>query len=405
MGNNRHFSCVWLVLVLVVGVTVWQPVEVVGWTTIVRTVTSSSRTKNSGLPFRSSQDNIDSRRALAAGFVNRLSLNSHARSGVASSLYSTATSSLTPVLVKQRIEIDEEFPGLERVHADPDVFVLHGFLDDAACDSLVQSALESAGGLERSPVAYAGWTTDVKDLMELAAKGPVSWGAIVGAWWQTHDDTSATVVNLVTHALQNYAVLLGVAALAIGAFTKVRANQLQQGRTSTSTTLDQLAGTAQGTATGTATFVRRAAALFQSQESSSHKERAALFEAPTVIRYEPGQVLQPHYDANPSADQEDANRGGQTLATLIVYLNDVEQGGLTRFGKLFMNGGTQSLTIQPKKGDALLFFPADAQGTFDERTEHEGCPAVDEKWIARIWRHKDRVPPPFGLDDQNLSLV
>eukprot|EP00978_Attheya_sp_CCMP212_P009095 scaffold21409_cov54-Attheya_sp.AAC.1 len=400
MGNNHHFSYVWLVLVLIVGVTVWQPVEVVGWTTIASTVSSSSRTKNSGLPFRSSQDNIDSRHALAAGFIiNRLSLSSHARSGVASSLCSTATS----VLVKQRIEIDEEFPGLERVHADPDVFVLHGFLEDAACNSLIQSALESAGGLERSPVAYAGWTNDVKDLMELAAKGPVSWGALVGAWWQTHDDSSATVVNLVTHALQNYAVLLGVAALGIGAFTKVRANRLQQGRTSTSTTLDQLAGTAQGT--GTATFVRRAAALFQSQELSSHKERAALFEAPTVIRYEPGQVLQPHYDANPSADQEDANRGGQTLATLIVYLNDVEQGGLTRFGKLFMNGGTQSLTVQPKKGDAILFFPADAQGTFDERTEHEGCPAIDEKWIARIWRHAHRVPPPFGLDDQNLSLI
>lgn len=56
-------------------------------------------------------------------------------------------------------------------------------------------------------------------------------------------------------------------------------------------------------------------------------------------------------------------------------------------------------------GDALLFFPADAMGAFDERTEHEGCPAIDEKWIARIWRHKSRVPPPFGLSEDSLRNV
>lgn len=38
-------------------------------------------------------------------------------------------------------------------------------------------------------------------------------------------------------------------------------------------------------------------------------------------------------------------------------------------------------------------------GEFDERVEHEGCLAKDEKWIARIWRHTSRVPPPFGLRD------
>ena len=24
---------------------------------------------------------------------------------------------------------------------------------------------------------------------------------------------------------------------------------------------------------------------------------------------------------------------------------------------------------------------------------------ADEKWLVRIWRHQDRVPPPFGLAD------
>ena len=119
-------------------------------------------------------------------------------------------------------------------------------------------------------------------------------------------------------------------------------------------------------------------------------------------------VLKPHFDANRSADTEDANRGGQTLATLLVYLNDVENGGLTQFGQIKQtpmssDNTNTALKIQPKLGDALLFFPADASGNFDERTEHEGCPAIDEKWIARIWRHANRVPPPFGLSDQALG--
>lgn len=76
-----------------------------------------------------------------------------------------------------------------------------------------------------------------------------------------------------------------------------------------------------------------------------------------------------------------------------VYLNDVGGGGgSTRFGRL-------NLEVAPKKGQCLLFFPAAEDGTFDERTEHEGTEAEREKWICRIWRHVDRVPPPFGLPD------
>ena len=98
--------------------------------------------------------------------------------------------------------------------------------------------------------------------------------------------------------------------------------------------------------------------------------------------------MKPHYDANRDADTEDSNRGGQTLATLIVYLNDVENGGRTRFGKLLTSKSTMAnhragekdesephLHVAPKRGDALLFFPADKYGKFDERLEHEGCPA------------------------------
>lgn len=206
--------------------------------------------------------------------------------------------------------------------------------------------------------------------------------------------------------VQLFGLLLVIAVVGIAAFTKSRADGLQELRTSTSTTLSTVDG-------GSGTFVRRAAALFGDgvETSKTAKREARLFEAPTVIRYEADQVLAPHYDANRSAETEDANRGGQTLATLLVYINDVDNGGNTRFGKLpavtAVDGDINDpkLTIKPKKGDALLFFPADAKGLFDERTEHEGCAAVDEKWIARVWRHADRVPPPFGLSDAELDKL
>jgi hypothetical protein len=313
----------------------------------------------------------------------------------------TAIHSTAPAIVGPRIPIDEEYPGLQRIYSNPDVFVIENFMDDKACDDIISRAKEKS--LERSPVAYAGWTDDFKDLVELAARGPVAWLALIGAWVQVKDGPDANQVALVLKALQNYAIIFAVVTALIAAFTFSRAEGLKSLRTSTSTTLDDLSDPS----SGPTQFVKNAARLFNGDPLD---EQASLFEAPTVIRYEPDQVLAPHFDANRSAETEDANRGGQTLATLIVYLNDVEKGGLTRFGKLKPNEeskalGENNLVVEPKRGDAILFFPADGAGRFDERTEHEGCPAIDEKWIARIWRHTSRVPPPFGLSQEALQQL
>jgi len=317
-------------------------------------------------------------------------------SKLASSLATTAQP-----IVGNRISINENYPGLKRIHSNPDIYVIEQFLDDASCDDLINKAIDK--GTSRSPVAYAGWTDDIKDLLGLAASGPVSWFAILGAWYESQGDINASVLSLVIHALRNYAALFVLAAIGIAIFTKWRADSLQNLRTSTSTTLDDLSQM------GSLNFVKRASDLFRPASELVDASPATFFEAPTVIRYERDQALAPHFDANRSADFEDKNRGGQTLSTLLVYLNDVDDGGTTRFGKLprvddeRQVKNDEKLNIIPKKGDALLFFPADENGIFDERTEHEGCLAVDEKWIARIWRHADRVPPPFGLSDDCIK--
>jgi len=312
------------------------------------------------------------------------------------SLHSTVKSS-TGTSIGQHIAIDENFNGVTKINSNPDIFIIHDFLSKEYCTDLIEKA--KAKKLDQSPVAYAGKMDDVKDLLSLAAKGPVAWFAILSAWFQVSGDDSTDQVQLLIHALQNYAVLFALAAAGIFAFIESKADGLQALRTSTSTTLDDL------DEMGTFQFVKRSADLFNPMEEKRNPAKQAMyFEAPTVIRYEAGQVLQPHFDANRSAETEDANRGGQTLATLILYLNDVEKGGLTRFGLIKTSDDTK-LTVEPKAGDALLFFPADEEGSFDDRLEHEGCPAVDEKWIARIWRHIDRVPPPFGLSNAELSKL
>jgi hypothetical protein len=324
-------------------------------------------------------------------------------------------------IVGPRVPINENFPGLKKIYSNPDIFVIENFLEDSYCKDLIDKASEKK--LERSPVAYAGWTEDFKDLVELSSRGPIAWIALVSSWFQVKD-SGGNQIDLVLHALQNYAIVFVATTTIIGGFTYSRAQGLKDLRTSTSTTLDDMSNP------GAREFVRKAARLFNSVDScetaiesssSFMQEEAALFEAPTVIRYEPDQILAPHYDANRSADTEDANRGGQTLATLIVYLNDVEKGGLTRFGKLnnaakignddkndLIHGvvaDDEKLVIQPKQGDALLFFPADCRGQFDPRTEHEGMSAIDEKWIARIWKHQCRVPSPYGLSESALCNI
>lgn len=123
------------------------------------------------------------------------------------------------------------------------------------------------------------------------------------------------------------------------------------------------------------------------------------FEEPQTVRYRRNEKFTWHLDAlGPMENQP--HLGGQRLATLLVYLTDLKdgEGGATLFRDL---GG---LRVQPKKGSALLFFPA-AGGIpntpFDIRTLHCGEAVSDDssqdKWIAQLWLraspYKPTAPP------------
>ncbi|KAL3931903.1 MAG: hypothetical protein SGBAC_011093, partial [Bacillariaceae sp.] len=112
-----------------------------------------------------------------------------------------------------------------------------------------------------------------------------------------------------------------------------------------------------------------------------------VMEEPQIVRYKKGQEFSWHYDEVPTNALEN---GGQRLATLLIYLSDVasDHGGGTMFRDIEYD--SQPLVMQPKLGSALLFFPADSDGTPDERTLHrsEVLTGDDEKWIIQMWIHE-----------------
>eukprot|EP00854_Cymbomonas_tetramitiformis_P005919 gene5919-7121_t len=115
-----------------------------------------------------------------------------------------------------------------------------------------------------------------------------------------------------------------------------------------------------------------------------------------VLRYDVGQEYQQHFDYFFHAGGQD--NGGNRLATVLLYLNTVEDGGETAFpdakdfGEQAFTGmspcGLKGLGVRPRKGDALLFFSLKPTGELDRHSLHAGCPVLrGTKWTATKWLH------------------
>lgn len=118
-------------------------------------------------------------------------------------------------------------------------------------------------------------------------------------------------------------------------------------------------------------------------------------EAFNVLRYENGQHYDSHYD---SFDESSYGKQlSQRVATVLVYLSDVEEGGETSFLFEGVNGTERIKTVdykkcdtgmkyKPRAGDALLFWSIHPDMTTDKHSLHGGCPVVKgTKWTATKW--------------------
>lgn len=110
-----------------------------------------------------------------------------------------------------------------------------------------------------------------------------------------------------------------------------------------------------------------------------------------VMRYGVGAEYQSHFDFfDPDGAflRKSQDKGGQRIATLVMYLNDPPAGGET----VFPDAG---LSIVPRKGNAVYFAYVAENGECDNLSFHGGAPVVrGEKWIASKWLRTN----PYFLD-------
>lgn len=92
----------------------------------------------------------------------------------------------------------------------------------------------------------------------------------------------------------------------------------------------------------------------------------------------------PHFDF--SRDLQNSSLGqlgtGNRIATVLLYMSDVEAGGATVFPYV-------GARVMPSKGDAVFWHNLLQSGEGDYRTRHAGCPVLKGwKWVSNKWIHE-----------------
>ena len=112
------------------------------------------------------------------------------------------------------------------------------------------------------------------------------------------------------------------------------------------------------------------------------------FEKFQMIHYGVGEEYKYHYDGYDKHEKEKYEKyckeRGNRLLTVLVYLNDVEEGGETGFSKIKKYDGT--IKIKAKKGRMVVFHNLHSNGEIHRETMHAGLPVIKgEKWAFNLW--------------------
>jgi len=124
-----------------------------------------------------------------------------------------------------------------------------------------------------------------------------------------------------------------------------------------------------------------------------------------IIYYDTNQEYRNHMDSWEHDDSDKSKRcmkfGGQRMFTALCYLNNVLEGGETKFTK-------KNISVIPKLGKLLIFqnvFPGTNKR--DPMSEHAGCPVITgEKWGFNLWFREDDFSKivPYSLKKLNHTI-
>mmetsp|Transcript_1658 Transcript_1658/g.3152 ORF Transcript_1658/g.3152 Transcript_1658/m.3152 type:complete len:501 (-) Transcript_1658:38-1540(-) len=122
----------------------------------------------------------------------------------------------------------------------------------------------------------------------------------------------------------------------------------------------------------------------QLHERPDVAEKKSYAEALQLVHYAVGQEYTSHHDFGYNT----LHRKGQSVryTTLIMYLNEPEEGGETTFPRWANAETFQELAVKPETGKAVLFYSQLPDGNLDDLSQHAAKPVIKgEKWMINLW--------------------
>lgn len=118
-----------------------------------------------------------------------------------------------------------------------------------------------------------------------------------------------------------------------------------------------------------------------------------------IQRYDVGQEYKAHYDYFTPGTRDYqvyCQFTGQRTWTFMIYLNEVEEGGGTRFRRL-------EKTIMPEKGKAVIWNNLNSDGTINPYTIHHGMKVRrGSKYVVTKWFRErgwgEMFPPEYSMN-------
>jgi prolyl 4-hydroxylase len=142
------------------------------------------------------------------------------------------------------------------------------------------------------------------------------------------------------------------------------------------------------------TIYRRAADLLRiheallrprSEDEYPHMDsRRSLAEALQLVHYDVGQEYTAHHDFGYSCNLQ--REQPARFTTLLLYLNEVMEGGATQFLRWVNAETSEGLNVESKVGKAMLFYSQLPDGNMDDWSHHAALPVrKGEMWLMNLW--------------------